>query len=125
MAVVIEFTGGSGAHLHSRQPLIISDLSGVMGGGKLEQAIKDVSRQAEDCSALRKGTSARCKLQLFFEAMFITVLQVNLASKGLECLPWQLGAHSQGKHTAPLQYFCHRNKTWKNQECYAARAGDC
>lgn len=31
-------------------------------------------------SALRVGTSARCKLQLFLEAVLLFVLQVNLAS---------------------------------------------
>lgn len=56
--------------------------------------VKHVLRQAEDCRALRKSTGTQCKLWFFFEAVFSIVLQVNVTSKGLECLPWQLGAHS-------------------------------
>lgn len=44
-----------------------------MGDSKLEKMVKDVSRHF----ALRKGTSAQCKLFLFFEAIFIIVLQVQ------------------------------------------------
>lgn len=63
--------------------------------------VKDVFRQAEDCCALRKSTGTQWKLWLFFEAVYSIVLEVNVTSKGLECLPWQLGAHTQ-LSTQPL-----------------------
>lgn len=66
MAIVIDFTGKSGAHsqqirgqnLHFEQTLIIFDLPVVMCDSKLEKMVKDVSRHF----ALRKCTSAQSKL---------------------------------------------------------------
>lgn len=53
--------------------------------------VKDVLSQAKDCHA---STGTQWKLWLFFEAVISIVLEVNVTSRGLEHLPWQLGAHT-------------------------------